>query len=59
MIPSWLLVASSPFAVARDSPASSAVTTQLIGSNTVITNTPVPADAAASHGERLLSDAKS
>ena len=56
--PIWLLVASNPFAVARDFPASSAVTTQLIGSKIVSTTMPMQLSAIAPHGRRSKPNAR-
>jgi len=66
MAPSWLLVANIPLAVARDSPASSAISAQVTGSNTarrtalalakrMVSHTYCPISALAGrHDERHL-----
>src|SRR4051794_11729424 len=56
--PIWLLVTSNPFAVARASPANSAVTTQLIGSKIVSTTMPRQLSAIAHQGTMSMPNAR-
>src|SRR5260370_36492520 len=58
MKPSWLLVANKPFAVARDSPASSEVNTQVTGSKIVKRRAPALHNITAVHTPRPAPNAK-